>query len=796
MTIPTAKTSAMFNNGVTSVEVVDSDNDDFDNEKNGIKNKWTPTINKFRQFFSSPSTAMSSNKRRWRRRQNKQDAENEQCYDQDDEQDDSSENQESHHQIDEGRAVSKSRDIEEDEDDDDEDQDEDRQVRKKMLRKQTKKEVEVKKKKNTEIRLLLAKSSDDTKKNLKHIAESTAVVSIVDEIDCKEGFTSDPIDGERETWERNADFLLSIIGFAVDLANIWRFPYLCYRNGGGAFLIPYFLMLIFGAVPLFYMELILGQYNRQGPISVWKNVCPLFKGVGFCAVLVAFYVSFYYNVIIGWSLYFLAMSTTSGSGQLPWVHCNNTWNTNACVEQKDDDWTGAWNRSDLDYSNYMPRMSANGSLLMTSDGTSAAGGEFSDQSSPAAEYFHRGVLGMQMSDGLNELGYPKWQLALCVFIVYVMLYLSLFKGVKSSGIVVWGTATLPYLVLTILLIRGLMLPGSLTGITYYLQPELYRLLDTQVWVDAAVQIFYSVGAGFGVHLSYASYNNIKNNCYTDCLITTAVNCFTSFFSGFVIFTYLGFMSHKQHKPISSVATEGPGLVFQVYPEAVATLPGSNIWAMLFFFMSITLGIDSAMGGLECVITGLMDEFSGFFKNRKWPRERFTFAVISISFCVALINVTPGGIYMLHLLDTYAAGISLLCSALFECIAVSWFYGLEKFCDDVEKMIGKRPGLYWRICWKFISPMFIIGVVVFALIYHQPLSYNGYKYPEWAEWLGWTLAFSSILMIPGMAIVQMCRASGSFKKRLAYNITPANEHELMENNKGECTRFRLKHWLYI
>lgn len=124
---------------------------------------------------------------------------------------------------------------------------------------------------------------------------------------------------------------------------------------------------------------------------------------------------------------------------------------------------------------------------------------------------------------------------------------------------------------------------------------------------------------------------LSNICFfSDCLITTAVNCFTSFFSGFVIFTYLGFMSHKQHKPISSVATEGewwfwslfgyliyttylhitkhsnyrvfificiclgPGLVFQVYPEAVATLPGSNIWAMLFFFMSITLGIDSAV----------------------------------------------------------------------------------------------------------------------------------------------------------------------------------------------------------
>nr|XP_018904109.1 PREDICTED: sodium-dependent noradrenaline transporter-like [Bemisia tabaci]XP_018904110.1 PREDICTED: sodium-dependent noradrenaline transporter-like [Bemisia tabaci] len=563
----------------------------------------------------------------------------------------------------------------------------------------------------------------------------------------------------RETWESNADFLLSIIGFAVDLANVWRFPYLCYKNGGGAFLVPYTLMLVFGALPLFYMELSLGQYSRQGPISVWR-ICPLFKGVGFCAVLVAFYVSFYYNVIIGWSLYFLVASATP---ELPWLRCNNTWNTASCVDPH----------------NTTARHNYTSALL---------------PHSAASEYFHRAVLEMQLSSGLDQIGYPKWQLVLCVLCVYCMLYLSLFKGVKASGKVVWITATMPYVVLAILLVRGLMLPGALQGIVYYLKPEVSKLRDTQVWIDAAIQIFYSVGAGFGVHLSYASYNSFHNNCYRSCLVTTAVNCFTSFFSGLVIFTYLGFMSFRQGIPISSVATEGPGLVFQVYPEAVATLPGSQIWAMLFFFMLIMLGLDSAMGGMECVITGIMDEFF-HDKRRERAREVFAFCAILVSFLVAIVNVTPGGIYVFHLFDNYCAGISLLCSALFEAIAVSWFYGLEKFSQDIEDMIGSKPGLYWRICWKFISPSFIIGVVMFDLFDHKSLEYNNYDYPVWAELAGWALALSAILMIPIVAAIQLIKTPGTLKERFAYCITPVDEHESLAKGKP-VSRFKCRHWLYV
>uniref|UniRef100_H3DQR3 Uncharacterized protein n=1 Tax=Tetraodon nigroviridis TaxID=99883 RepID=H3DQR3_TETNG len=82
----------------------------------------------------------------------------------------------------------------------------------------------------------------------------------------------------------------------------------------------------------------------------------------------------------------------------------------------------------------------------------------------------------------------------------------------------------------------------------------------------------------------------------DALLTTSVNCVTSFFSGFVIFSVLGYMANKHQVSIEDVATEGTGagLVFIIYPEAIATLPGSTFWAILFFIMLLTLGIDSAV----------------------------------------------------------------------------------------------------------------------------------------------------------------------------------------------------------
>lgn len=108
-----------------------------------------------------------------------------------------------------------------------------------------------------------------------------------------------------------------------------------------------------------------------------------------------------------------------------------------------------------------------------------------------------------------------------------------------------------------------------------------------------------------------------------------------------------------------------------------------------------------MGGLEAVITGLEDEFKFF---RRMSRGQITALVIVSSFLPALINCTQGGAYTLFWFDTYAAAVSLLFSALFEAIGVVYFYGIDKFIANIESMLGKRPPMYYIICWKYISPI--------------------------------------------------------------------------------------------
>ncbi|KAG1653931.1 Sodium- and chloride-dependent GABA transporter ine [Nymphon striatum] len=583
---------------------------------------------------------------------------------------------------------------------------------------------------------------------------------------------------EREKWSSKTDFLLSCIGYAVGLGNIWRFPYLCYKSGGGAFLIPYFITLFLCGIPLLLMEMAIGQYMRFGPIGTLNKVAPIFKGVGVATVVVTFILTTYYNVIIAWTLYYLFSSFTA---VLPWSNCQHTWNSPNCY---DDLWMHSNNSTNMSMvGNYSTVI--NSSVLMNLIRPEKGG------ISPSQDFYDHRVL--EKTDSIDNLGSIRWELFAVLLLSWTLVYFSLWKGIKVSGKIVYITVTLPYLLLFAFLINGVLLPGAVDGLIFLFKPKWHLLLDAKVWVYAAAQNFNSIGIGFGSIIAMASFNERKSSLLPETLTIISVNTATSLIGSIVVFSTLGHIAEVQGRNVSDVVAQvtelhsrdekisplfeelisslsakshgqqcacacvssaqrvctvntqphyGPGLVLVAIPEVITQMPIPQLWAVLFFILLLLLGLDS-----------------------------------------------QGGIYVFQLVDHYASAISIMFIAFFEVIAITWFYGwylnrAKRLATNIKEMTGKRPNKYFIICWYFISPALIFvrtrtynreekfgckeellayltaAIAIYSFIDYKPLKYdNVVSYPDWAQGLGWMVAMLSVICVPLFAVIAIYKAPG-------------------------------------
>ncbi|XP_055342302.1 sodium-dependent serotonin transporter-like [Paramacrobiotus metropolitanus] len=489
----------------------------------------------------------------------------------------------------------------------------------------------------------------------------------------------------------------------------------------GAFLIPYIVMLVVGGMPLLYLELAIGQHYRSGCISIWRYICPLLKGVGFGICLILLYMNFYYNTIISLAMYYLMASFQP---ELPWTHCNHTWNTDSCSP-------GAYDS--------------------------------------AEEYYFRQVLGIHQSSGIDDLGAPRWQLVCGLAVVYVVTYFALWKGPKSLGKAAWITGVVPFIVLLILLIHGLTLEGSYHGLQYFLYPQWDRLLPVEVWSDAAAQVFFSLGPGYGVYMALASYNPLHNNAFRDAVLTSLVNLIFSFVSGLVVFSILGYQAHVSGRDLREVVTDGPGLVFVALPTAVSTMPGAQFWSAIFFLMLITLGLDSTLYGLEAILTAVSDEYPVRLGKH---RKLFCFGLCMLCFLCSLPSTTSGGQYVVTLLDFFGPTIACTFLVLVEIAAFCFLYVKSRKLHDISRMMSSKPGLIWMICWTGIGPSFVVATVFLMTLFHySPLTLGNYEFPAWSIALGWALTFSSILCISGYIVVALLTGNGALRIKLRKLIRP-------------------------
>lgn len=561
----------------------------------------------------------------------------------------------------------------------------------------------------------------------------------------------------RGNWGNWVEFLLSTIGCLVGLGNVWRFPYVCYTNGGAAFLIPYLLAMAICGVPLFFLEMAICQFSNLGPGKVWV-VCPLFRGIGYGMVILTSVVSLYYTVIIAWALYYLAMSFFD---PLPWASCSNSWNTESCVpvglrpnQTQDQDLDGnlTWDFSVDSTYNYENMSSLN-----------VTESELKAESS-VVQFWSYHVL-QDSGRSIGDLGEVRWQLMLCLFASWAVVFFCLFKDIKTSGKVVYVAAVLPYVVLTALLIRGSMLPGAVDGVIFYLVPKWHRLLDWQVWLAASSQVFYSAGIAWGGVSTLASFNRFHNNVYRDALILPVLDAVTSVFAGFVIFVYLGYMAHAQNTTVDKVVMQGTGLAFIAYPDALASMPLPQLWAVLFFLVLFTVGLDSQFVHVQTITSAIVDSSPHLLGHRKrWV----TLAVCILGFVLGLPFVTQGGQYVLKLCDWYVAAVSVMLMAVGEALVLAWVYGSDRLYEDITLMIGYRPNPMWHVFWRVVSPGFVLVTWVLGMLGWKPIE----GYPGWTVGVGWIIAIIPLLPIPLFALQQLCVSSGSLRERFLASVRPS------------------------
>jgi NSS family neurotransmitter:Na+ symporter len=471
----------------------------------------------------------------------------------------------------------------------------------------------------------------------------------------------------RERWSSRSSFLFAVIGSAIGLGNVWRFPYITYENGGGAFLIPYIIALITAGIPLMILEYYVGHFTQSAPPTAFKKIWHRAEWAGWFAISLIFVLATYYCTIMGWSVNYLFHSFSLGWG-----------NTAESVNS----------------------------------------------------FFYNNIL--QISNSPSFFGGIRLPIAGGLALVWLLIYLSLYKGIETLGKIVYFTVIIPWLIIVVMVVRGLTLPGAIEGLKFYLTPDFSALLNPKVWLAAYGQIFFTLSLAMGTLIVYASYLHEKSDITVNAFLTSIANCLTSFIAGFAVFSTLGYLAQALGVSVKDITTSGIGLAFITYPMAISLLPvASRFFAALFFLLLLTLGIDSAFSMTEPVVESIVDKW-GIRKNHVLP------LICVFGFLVGLPFTTRAGLYWIDIVDHFITNYGITVIGFLECIIIGYVLGAHKARDYINKVSEMQIGVWWDIFIKFLTPAFL-GISLVSQFVN--LIKEGYEnYATWTSYLGMGLIF--------------------------------------------------------
>lgn len=445
--------------------------------------------------------------------------------------------------------------------------------------------------------------------------------------------------GNRDQWGTKLGVILAVAGSAIGLGNFLRFPVKTAEYGGGAFLIPYFVALLVIGIPLAWVEWTLGRYGGRFGHGSGPGILNAAVRRPWAKYLGSIGV---FGPVLIFFYYVVIESWLLG---FAWYSL-----TGDLLRAVADKQVGAF------FGNYI--------LLKTT------------------------ILGMPA--------------ALFFFLLtFAVNFIVIGFGIRR-GIELVNKIALPVLLLLgiLLFVRVLTIDGIGKGLGFMWNPDLSRLLDFRVWLEAAGQIFFTLSVGIGAILTYASYIKKDQDIALSSLTSCATNEFTEVILGGTIVVPLAVVIYGATN-IQEIATLGTmGLSFQTMPQIFGVIPLGGFFQFIWFFLLFIAGITSSISVLQPGISFFEDE-AGYSKRR-------AVAIVgSISLLMGLVALYGTGADAIDEMDFWAVNICLILFGMIEAIVFAWIYGIDRGWKELNRGSDIRIPRFFRFTLKWITPTFLI-----------------------------------------------------------------------------------------
>ncbi len=463
----------------------------------------------------------------------------------------------------------------------------------------------------------------------------------------------------REEWGSRIGLILAVAGNAIGLGNFLRFPVQAAQNGGGAFMIPYFVAFLLLGIPLMWIEWGIGRYGgkfRHGSAPgmfdvLWNH--PLAKYLGATGLFISLTIMIYYTYIESWTLGYSIFSITKAY----FVDNPNFENMKGFLDS------------------------------------------------------YQGISPGHAFDSI-------WTAYAIMLITFSLNFFVLYKGI-SAGIEKLAKIAMPMLfIFAIILVIRVFTLGTpdpskpeysvWNGFAFIWNPDFSKLNDPKIWLAAAGQIFFTLSVGMGTIHAYASYLKPKDDVALSGLSTAATNELAEVVLGGsiaipVAVAFFGITTTQE------IAQDGAfNLGFVSMPIIFQKLPLGEIFGFLWFLLLFFAGITSSVAMGQPIIAFLEDEFG--FSRKKATITLAVFTLFCVQFVVFFLKFG-----FLDEMDYWAGTFGLVVFALIETILFMWVFGADKAFDEINSGGDIKIPIIFKYIMKYITPLILLVIMVWWLI---------------------------------------------------------------------------------